>query len=358
MDIKNKLIDKNIVLVGGGQLGHMALDLWPLELKLPITILDKIKRGYISGIPVVNIEDHEVLQSNIYILSYFKESAEGVKKLFSEVFKQELITVYDLLTSYSPDVFSNGWIGDPQAFEGVLKNSEYFIDNTSKSVYKSAVQWRYLRELAEDYPVGPEIEKYRLTSYGIGDMYYDFIIDAGSYDLSFPINLWSSGVRWNNAIALEPDLHAHAKTVLLANSFKRDFNLKIDDRALWTDSNGCNFYANGLLSARVARRENKNTLEVPSISLADLLDENGASADSKILIKLHIEGAEWPVINSSSELIEGWKGIDFLINLSHDENSLVKIPALFHQLKNHDLIIRSHSLFGEGLTLCARSRRN
>jgi FkbM family methyltransferase len=362
MDIKKKLIDKNIVLVGGGQLGHMALDLWPLKLKLPIAILDRIKRGYISGIPVVNIEDHEVLQSNIYILSYFKESAEGVKRFFSEVLRQELITVYDLLTSYSPDVFSNGWIGNSLSLTTASKNIKFFLDEPSRNVYQAALQWRYLRALNDDYPVGLEAEKYTLSQYGIKNHFYDFVIDAGSYDFSFPIHLWSSGVRWRTIVALEPDYKTHPKTLVAADTFMKtmecDFNLIMDKRALWIDSKGCSFYSNGLLSARVTSSKNSSTKQVPSVSLIDLLSEIGASRNSKILIKMHIEGAEWPVINSCKELLKNWVGIDFLINLSHDENSLVKIPALFSELNRHDVLIRSHSLFGEGLTFCARSREN
>jgi hypothetical protein len=361
-NIKKKLTSKNIVLVGAGQLGQMALELWPKNLNPPIVILDKIKQGSLLGVPIEKFENHHVAQSNIYVLSYFKESAERVKALFSDVFNQELITVYDLLTSYLPNEFSNGWIGDPKIFQSALKNIRCFNDETSKDVYSSAVQWRYLRKLTENYPVGPESEKYTLTHYGISERLYDFIIDAGSYDFSFPLNLWSSGIRWNSLIALEPDSKTNVKTMMHAENLKEkvnsNFNFRIDTRALWTDSNGCNFYSNGLLSARVANCKNINTSEVPSISLDSLLTEIGATQDSKILIKMHIEGAEWPVIDSSRELIKDWRGIDFLINVSHDENSLVKIPALFHQLKKHDLIIRSHSLFGEGLTLCARSRKN
>lgn len=362
MNIKNKLIGKKIILVGGGQLGHMALDLWPLELNRPTLILDKLRKGSISGIPVVRIEDHEILQSNVYILSYFKESAEEVKRLFSEVLGQELITVYDLLTSYSPDEFSNGWIGNPLSQKSAFKNTSFFFDETSRDVYQAAVKWRYLRTLNDDYPVGPEAEKYSLSQYGIKNNFYDFVIDAGSYDFSFPINLWSRGVRWRTIVALEPDCKNYAETLVAAEAFMKnnesDFKLLMDDRALWVDSGGCSFYSNGLLSARVASLSNSSTKQVPSVSLIDLLSEIGASLNSKILIKLHIEGAEWPVISSCKELVKDWVGIDFLINLSHDENSLVKIPAFFNGLNRHDVLIRSHSLFGEGLTFCARSREN
>ena len=255
-NVKNKLTSKNIVLVGAGQLGQMTLELWPKDLNPPIVILDKIKQGSLLGVPIEKIENHHVAQSNVYVLSYFKESAERVKALFSDVFKQELITAYDLLTSYLPDEFSNGWIGDDEAFQSALKNTRCFSDEISKNVYDSAVQWRYLRKLTKNYPVGPESEKYTLTNYGISDRFYDFIIDAGSYDFSFPLNLWSSGIRWNSLIALEPDLRTNIKTKIHADNFKENinsnFNLRIDTRALWTDSNGCNFYSNGLLSARVA----------------------------------------------------------------------------------------------------------
>ena len=47
---------------------------------------------------------------------------------------------------------------------------------------------------------------------------------------------------------------------------------------------------------------------------------------------------------------------DLLINLSHDEDSLLNIPQTLGVSKKFDLFLDSHALFGEGLTLFAKSK--
>jgi len=92
------------------------------------------------------------------------------------------------------------------------------------------------------------------------------------------------------------------------------------------------------------------------VTLEALLTPQIEGANTKLLTKLHVEGAEWPVIYSSSRFLERDITNDIIINLSHDEESLVKIPELLHNLGKHDLFLHSHALFGEGLTLIARSK--
>lgn len=360
MNVRDILFNKRIVLVGAGQLGEMALHLWPKELDKPNLFLDSKKNGDLLGIPIMTIDEHEISSSNIYVLSFFKDSAFNVKKLFKEVFKQDILTVYDIISTYSQSIFSNGWVGLPENFISGLENLDVFSDQKSKNVYRAALEWRYKRSLDDDYPVSDEIKKYDLAGYGFDNNKFDYVIDAGSYDASFPGYLYNSGVTWGSLRALEPDAKRNLAVVRAVEMMKLTWDnvcpIEVDSHALWSSSSGCDFYQNGLLSARVAKASSEDTVFIPTITLDDLLTKIGASPDDRILIKLHIEGSEWPVIESSHEILALWKKTSFLINLSHDEDSLIKVPHAFHKAGNHDLLIRSHSLFGEGLTMCAKSR--
>jgi len=48
--------------------------------------------------------------------------------------------------------------------------------------------------------------------------------------------------------------------------------------------------------------------------------------------------------------------LNFLINLSHDENSLLEIPCALANTGIFELYLDSYSLFGEGLTLFAKNK--
>ena len=79
--------------------------------------------------------------------------------------------------------------------------------------------------------------------------------------------------------------------------------------------------------------------------------------NSDILIKIHVEGAELSVLEGSIRMIKKFKP-DIFINLSHDEESLFKIPDFLSALGGYKLYLTGHSLFGEGITLFATQKCN
>ena len=99
----------------------------------------------------------------------------------------------------------------------------------------------------------------------------------------------------------------------------------------------------------------KELQNVESITLNELIKLN-CKNDGKILVKLHVEGAEWPIIKSILKTVKNFKNISFIMNLSHDEDSLIKIPKSLGELYMFDMHLYSHSLFGEGLTLFAANK--
>ena len=82
LDLLNK--DK-IILVGAGQLGEMTLRLWPTEKPLPIAFLDSKKNGTLANLPILALQDHIPKPNTTYVISFFKNNAEDVKKLFLEL---------------------------------------------------------------------------------------------------------------------------------------------------------------------------------------------------------------------------------------------------------------------------------
>jgi hypothetical protein len=61
-----------VALIGAGQLGKMAIELWPPELEKPIFFLDEQASQEIHGIPILKTSSHKPDSSIQYVLSYFK----------------------------------------------------------------------------------------------------------------------------------------------------------------------------------------------------------------------------------------------------------------------------------------------
>ena len=348
-----------IALIGAGQLGRMAIELWPPGLEKPLFFLDENSVEIIQGIPVHKTSLHIPDRTIQYVLSHFKSDPEGIEALFENFLNQELVTVYDLLTQFDSDLFSNGWQGDPKNLNVIKKNSEFFADEQSRSIYDEVLDWRYLRKLGSRRP-SPESLKYNLGNQGRMSKHYDLIIDGGSFDLSFAESLIESRITWTKLIAVEPDSNSQSR---VRNQMKKLAEIEqctgsciLEKRALWSTNNGAHYYENGLLSSRIAGIQKPTSIPVETVTLEELLTSHIESSSSKILTKLHIEGAEWPVIKATEHLFRIYQNHDILINLSHDEDSLVRIPELLYQTGNFDLFLHSHALFGEGLTLFAKSK--
>lgn len=353
--------NKNYVLIGAGQLGQMAINIWPASLNKPILFLDAEKKGFINGIPIERIDSHKFSSKNIYLLSYFKDSAINVIELFKNKIKQEILTIYDLLESSIPDQFSNGWVGAEEDYLLAQSSMQHFCNEYSKLIYSSVINWRYRRILDTYYPVSPEVNKYDISKYGIKKHKFSFIIDGGSYDLSFVKTLVENEIEWKKLVAFEPEIKRIEKlNKILINSKELIKNNSIpilDSRALWSNEISCWFYANGHLSARIAENPDKTCVLIQTTSLMKVIEEHSIGLNEDILIKLHVEGAEWPIIQSALKMISNMNRLNILINLSHDEDSLIRIPQALASTNKFDLYLDSHALFGEGLTLFAKSKQ-
>ena len=348
-----------IALIGAGQLGRMAIELWPPGLDKPLFFLDENSVEIVQGIPVHKTSLHVPDRTIQYVLSHFKSDPVEIEDLFKNFLHQELVTVYDLLTQFDSDLFSNGWQGDPKNLEFIKKKSEFFADDQSRLIYDEVLDWRYLRKLGRRRP-SPESLKYNLGNLGRISNHYDLIIDGGSYDLSFAESLLESKITWTKLIAVEPDQNSQLRVRNVIKKLQepelRWGSCILEKRALWSTNHGAHYYQNGLLSARITGNQNPNSTLVETVTLEELLTSHIQNSSSKILIKLHIEGAEWSVIKASEHFFRVNQNNDILINLSHDEDSLLRIPELLYQTGNFDLFLHSHALFGEGLTLFARSK--
>jgi FkbM family methyltransferase len=342
-----------IVLLGAGQLGRMALEMWPASVLRPMMILDRKASGSISGVPILPAELHTPDPGFLYVLSYFKDSPEGVLELFETHLQQSIITVYDILSGETPAVFTNGWQGAPEDLASAASVIRLFDDEGSRRIYSANLEWRYKRNLRRDYPVGREEDKYALSHYGINAFTFDLVVDAGSFDLSFSDKLKAEGFAWNRYLALEPDPVRHeAISRVLDGRQLGEMSINLSQAAAWSRSGEVNFMASGLLSARIPRDSESANAKVIAVTLSEVVDQHGTKPKDSLLVKLHIEGAEWPVIESSVELLRRPGPTCLLINLSHDEDSLTQIPRVLSEL-GYQMRLHSHSLFGEGLTLFA-----
>lgn len=350
-------LERPIVLLGGGQLGKMALEMWPNEkLPKPICILDKSPSvGDIAGIECIKFENHKFTSKNTYVLSFFKENPKIIIELFAEI-GQPIVTIYDLLTYYSPHTFSNGWSGEISAFEKEALLSS-FDNQRIKQIILDVISWRESRHLSSTYCVDTENDKYKVPNNVLkSGHHFDFVLDGGAFDAGFLKTLESQNITYDSANLVEPDPASleSVKRYVASNPLK---SIEVCPQALFETSESQLFNANGLLSARIVQSEEEHSgiERINCTTLSVLLRQSTTGrnmGNMKALVKLHIEGAEWPVVREAVKTLKKFDEVLLFINLSHDQESFTKIPPLLKS-EGFTLSLYSHSLFGEGLTLTA-----
>lgn len=353
-------------LVGAGQLGEMALDLWPDSLPRPEFVLDSRKRGKLRHIPIEDLTVHRYDPEITYLLSAFKIPVSEAKSISASLHQPAILTVYDFFEKQFPHTFSNGWrkLDLVQTdLDRIALTRRCYADEMSLVAFDAVVAWRYRRELLDDYPVTPEKDKYNLSLFGRRSCFYDHVYDCGSYDLSLAASLAKAGVTFGSLVAFEPDPRRHAICREAAETSKRHALFgQIDlERKAVCDSDGREaFMANGLFSARLTSADSASaqcivvetcTLDAYHAARYDARDDS----ETRVLIKAHVESAEPRVMVGARRLLERTQA-DVFVNLSHDETSFLDVPRFLESFGRFDLFLRSSSLFGEGLTLFARRR--
>lgn len=364
--LRDALAGDRFALVGAGQLGEMAIRLWPETVAKPEFLLDSHRTGTLSGVQIRDLKTHAPVPGVTYLLSAFRVTAPFAKEVLATLGHADLITVYDFFNQQIPDVFSNGWrrLTPSEITQDHIRSMRsVFADAESVQTYDAAAAWRYGRDLRDDYPLRPDHTKYDLSQYGRAGTRYDYIYDCGAYNLSLLDSLKKAGISAAHIIAFEPDPQSIALCQAQADAWGETMHaaVRIDPRALSDGAGLKPFVANGLMSARLVGPDALDRAEViacQTCALGDVHAEmfgDACSPATRMLIKLHVEGEEVPALHGAMPLLEAYQS-DLLISLSHDEASFLEVPAMLGALGRHDLFLRSYSLFGEGLILFARYR--
>jgi FkbM family methyltransferase len=359
--IRTMLSSNDFVLIGAGQLGDMAISLWPSFLPLPSVVLDSNKAGKCHGVNIEKLQGYRADPKHVYLLSAFKLGAQEVTDIFAGLGQDSVLTVYDFFEQYCPSMFSNGWRSlEPGESKLSLIASvrECFSDRRSLAAFDAAIDWRYRRVLTPAFECEPESTKYDLRRYAVELSDYEAVFDCGAYDLSLASYLNAASIKVKKYVAFEPDDANFGRCLDELSSLAAlgPETAILEKKALFEDESERIFLQSGLLSSRlvvdIPQGVPGKAKTLKTITLDSYADEFLPSSNGRTLLKLHIEGAELPVLKGAEEFIRNTKP-DIFVNLSHDEASLLDIPLFLRGLGGYHISLAGHSLFGEGMTLFA-----
>ena len=364
-ELKKAVTSGRYALVGAGQLGVMSLGLWPEKVARPEFILDSVKAGDIQGIGIRDLKSHVRIPGVTYLASAFKMTPRELRAIFQRIGQDDILTVYDFLEEFTPAIFTNGWRNvapTPETERRLARLPQFYADESSRRICQAVTAWRYWRDLLDDYPVWPEDNKYNLGLFGRAGIHYDVVYDCGSFDLGLTKCLSDAEITFDRMIAFEPDPASYEVCRQRTAAYRGAARITLDRRAVSDRNRRTAFLASGLLSARLIEElkfDHPDLIAVETCTLDDVHEQMFGwrePSTRRVLIKLHIEGAELAALKGAEKLIQRTEA-DILLNISHDEISYLEIPEFLAGFACYDVFLRSHSLFGEGLTVFARHRK-
>lgn len=340
--IKAHLLGKKIVFFGAGQ---YALSLMPLLYSKIAYFVDNMPSKQGTSLWGIKIYAPEKLleedQSNTVIIvnaEYYQEIAKqcydmGHRNIYAEMYRNanEIVPESEFVKeNFLKRRFASltGKYG-----EGIFDEMGQMLeDRRSKDVFARIVE--LLKQGCFDF-----------SSVCSGGMYFndifdfrddEMLVDCGAYDGKSVVDfIFHVKGRYKKIYAFEPDIANYAlcrrnladlRDVLLMNC-----GLSDSEGDFWFDNRGTQS------SKIVDNGADADLVKIHAVKLDSLINEPIS------LIKMDIEGAEYPAIRGAADIIIKYKP-KLAISVYHNDDDLIRIPLLLHQLvPEYKFYLRHHT---------------
>lgn len=353
-----------IVLYGAGQLGSLFLQICqPLNVNI-LGVLDKYSdQSELRGIPVYSIFDApEHLRSATVVVCAFKSSEpQSIYNDLQSLGYSSVTDAYQYLFSLQGSAFFNGW-----RVSSIEQNSrrkrmasflaDYFHCEHSRSLY--LLNLKYRQGLTDNLEFSdlltPESYKYSndIVKHFLKEFSPSLVLDVGSWDMTLLRQLKeiTPPLFFNKYIAFDPldEAFEHFSSSLpilktIAGSAEIVRSAAVGSSC--TATGRVPFHTGMGMASRVVSPHHRLAVWVNACTLSGYVT-------SCSIVKLHIEGKEYPVVKDFLLKVNRDFPHLLIINCSHTPEGLFEIPYL---LAKYGCKLRylQHAFYGEGLTLYA-----
>jgi len=353
-----------IVLYGAGQLGSLFLQLCkPLNLTI-LAILDRYTdQAELGGVPVYrpyDAPDH-LLTATVVVCAFKSTEPQSIYNDLKILGYSNVTDAYKYLFSLRGSAFFNGWripLIDQNSRRKRMSCflADYIHCEHSRSLY--LLNLKYRQGLTDNLGfldmLSPESCKYSndIVKCFLKEFSPSLVLDVGSWDMTLLRQLKeiTPPPFFSRYIAFDPldEAFEHfssslptLKTIAGSAEIVRSAAVGLN----CTATGRVPFHSGMGMASRVVSPHNRLAVWVNACTLSDYVT-------SCSIVKLHIEGKEYPVVKEF--LLKASRDFPHLliINCSHTPEGLFEIPYVLAQ-HGCELHYLQHAFYGEGLTLYA-----
>jgi len=357
-------MSNSIVLYGAGQLGSLFLQLCqPLNVSV-LAILDKYSdQAELKGIPVYRLFDApgHLRFATVVVCAFKSTEPQSIYNELQSLGYSSVTDAYQFLFSLRGSAFFNGWRISPIEKNSKRKQmasflTDYFQCEHSKLLYLLNLIYRQglTDNLGFSNLLSPESQKY--SNYIVKHFLKEFspstVLDVGSWDMTLLHQLKeiTPPLFFNKYIAFDPldEAFEHFRFSLpilktIAGSAEIVSSAAVGLSC--TATGRVPFHTGMGMASRVVSPHHRSAVWVNACTLSGYVN-------SCSIVKLHIEGKEYPVVKEFLLNVKRDFPHLLIINCSHTPEGLFEIPYLLAKY-GCELRFLQHAFYGEGLTLYA-----
>jgi len=353
-----------IVLYGAGQLGSLFLQLCqPLNVSI-LAILDKYSnQSDLRGVPVYRLYDApDNLRSVTVVVCSFKSTEpQSIYNELQSLGYSSVTDAYQYLFSLRGAAFFNGWRISPIEQNSRRKQMASFLTaylhcEHSRSLYLLNLKYRQGLTDNQGFSGLLSLESHKYSNDIIKCFLEEFspslVLDVGSWDMTLLHQLKeiTPPFYFKKYIAFDPLCEAYqhfcaSLPVLNTIAGSAEIVRSAVVGLSCTATGRVPFHAGMGMASRVVSPHHRSAVWVNACSLSGYVT-------SCSIVKLHIEGKEYPVVREFLLKVNRRFHHLLIINCSHTPEGLFEIPFLLSQY-GCELHYLQHAFYGEGLTLYA-----
>lgn len=316
-----------ICLYGAGSLGQLAMDCMGLADIKVRHIFDREKQGSINGIEIETIEklSKEESKNILLLITICTIPYETIVKDLKDFKFKQIMPFYTYAYLKFSYILSNGWYIEDitNYFTEICEVSELLMhDECSLHHYMSFVWWKCTgREVIySEYPILSKRKYFAspiMPNLGIQESY----LDCGShYGDTIKQFLDTVHGKYKSIMAFEPDRNS----LEIAKKRFQEEKIIWDSRGVFNKSTQVQFQS-GMGFASKLNDSGQQKIETVSIDELNI---------SPSIIKIHVEGAEYAVLEGAYRTIVKNRPI-IMVFADHSIDGLYKIPSLVTRYEDY-----------------------
>lgn len=359
-DYFDQIRNERVVLWGAGSKGKQTLKLL-LEMNIkPLAVIDNDSKkwgGALCEIPIISYENARKAYkgSTILIGTVWTHAVEIEKELGT--WKGKVLVCANPFKAEIKFLSRSEIMNNEKSF---VLSYNLLEDDKSKDLFREVVNWKITGDSTLPAAFTDEesvLEWFDFEKLDSKDTYT--YVDVGAYTGDTVVRyMLFSGFRYNEIIAIEPDLVNRNSMIDVLNKLRLNRGITYIDQGIWSEKTELEFYSSGKEEYESSNfiqsadnvicdeRQRDGDCGIAEMLSVDTIDNVLREKGGKLLIKIDVQGSEYAALMGAKDTIRNRKPVLILEFATFSKHIADIIPNLYDLNNEYKFYLRQKLLSG------------